>query len=52
VILGAITGRGGGGLVFPVVLIPVYAVPRAFLMHSYSLVKLFREKTEALRSAG
>jgi len=52
VILGAITSRGGGGLVFPVVLIPIYAVPRAFLMHSYSLVKLFREEAEAGRLAG
>ena len=50
-ILGAITGGGGGGIVFPIVLIPIYAVPRAFLMHSYSLVKLFWDKRDAGRSA-
>jgi hypothetical protein len=40
VVLGALTGGGGGGLVFPLVLIPAYAVPRAFLIHSYSLFGL------------
>ena len=29
------------GFVFPIVMIPVYAVPRAFLIHSYSLIGLF-----------
>jgi hypothetical protein len=38
VALGALTGGGAGGIVFPIVLIPVYAVPRAFLIHSYSLI--------------
>jgi hypothetical protein len=35
VALGTLTG-GGGGIVFPIVLIPSYGVPRAFLIHSYS----------------
>ena len=43
VVLGALTGGGGGGIVFPLVLIPVYAVPRAFLVHSYSLIGLLRK---------
>src|SRR5262245_18337333 len=56
VALGALTGGGGGGIVFPIVLIPVYAVPRAFLIHSFSLIGLLRKSsrppkpTEALRS--
>lgn len=41
VVLGALTG--GGGIVFPIVLIPTYAVPRAFLVHSYSLIGLLRK---------
>jgi hypothetical protein len=40
VVLGALTGGGGGGIVFPIVLIPTYAVPRALLIHSYSLIGL------------
>ena len=43
VLLGALTGGGGGGIVFPIVLIPTYAVPRAFLVHSYSLIGLLRK---------
>lgn len=43
VAIGALTGGGGGGIVFPIVLIPVYAVPRAFLTHSYSLLSLLRK---------
>jgi hypothetical protein len=43
VTLGTLTGGGGGGIVFPIVLIPVYAVPRAFLIHSYSLLGLLRK---------
>jgi hypothetical protein len=42
VTIGALTG-GGGGIVFPIVLIPAYAVPRAFLVHSYSLIGLLRK---------
>ncbi|HEV3395466.1 MAG TPA: hypothetical protein VG100_04940, partial [Xanthobacteraceae bacterium] len=42
VAIGALTGGGGGGIVFPIVLIPVYGVPRAFLVHSYSLIGLLR----------
>jgi hypothetical protein len=42
VLLGTITNVGAHGLVFPLVLIPVYAVPRAFLIHSYSLIGLVR----------
>jgi hypothetical protein len=43
VTLGVLTGGGGGGIVFPIVLIPVYAVPRALLVHSYSLIGLLRQ---------
>ena len=43
VLIGTLTGGGGGGIVFPAVLIPVYAVPRAFLLHSYSLIGLLRQ---------
>ena len=43
VMLGVLTGGGGGGIVFPIVLIPIYAVPRAFLVHSYSLIGLLRK---------
>ncbi len=42
VVLGALTGAGGG-IVFPTVLIPVYGVPRAILIHSYSLIGLLRD---------
>ena len=53
VAIGWLTGGGGGGIVFPIVLIPIYAVPRAFLVHSYSLIGLLRKSsrhsaTEAL----
>jgi hypothetical protein len=43
VLIGALTGGGGGGIVFPIVLIPIYGVPRAFLIHSYSLIGLLRK---------
>ena len=43
VALGALTG--GGGIVFPIVLIPVYAVPRVFLIYSYSQIGLFRKNS-------
>lgn len=41
--IGALTGGGGGGIVFPLVLIPIYGVPRALLIHSYSLIGLLRK---------
>ena len=31
-------------LLFPLVLVPIYAVPRAFLLHSYSLIGLLRKR--------
>jgi hypothetical protein len=43
VTLGTLTGDGGGGIVFPVALIPIYAVPRSFLIHSFSLLGLLRK---------
>jgi hypothetical protein len=43
VTIGWFTGGGDGGIVFPIVLIPIYAVPRAFLVHSYSLIGLLRK---------
>jgi hypothetical protein len=45
VALGVVTGGGGGNIVFPIVLIPIYAVPRAFLVHSYSLIGLLRRSS-------
>jgi len=47
VAIGWLTGGGAGGIVFPIVLIPVYAVPRAFLLHSYSLIGLLRQPAPA-----
>jgi hypothetical protein len=46
---------GGNGIVFPIVMIPIYAVPRAFLIHSYSLIGLLRKSSataERVTSAG
>ena len=51
VALGTLTGGGGGGLLFPIVLIPAYGVPRAFLMHSYSLIGLLRRTSQQPRRA-
>jgi hypothetical protein len=48
VALDTLTG-GAGGIVFPIVLIPVYAVPRAFLIHSYSLIGLLRKTSQQPR---
>ena len=45
VTIGSLTGGGGGGIVFPIVLIPIYGVPRAFLIHSYSLIGLLRKSS-------
>jgi len=49
VVLGTLTGGGAGGFVFPIVLIPVYAVPRAFLIHSYSLIGLLSKTSQQPR---
>jgi hypothetical protein len=46
VALGILTGGGAGGIVFPAVLIPIYAVPRAFLIHSFSLIGLLRKSSQ------
>ncbi len=51
VVLGTLTGGGASGIVFPTVLIPVYAVPRAFLIHSYSLIGLLRKTSQQPRRA-
>ena len=51
VTLGALTGGGAGGIVFPIVLIPVYAVPRALLVHSYSLIGLLRKTSRQTKLA-
>ncbi len=51
VILGWLTGGGGGGIVFPIVLIPTYAVPRAFLIHSYALIGLLRKTSRTAAPA-
>jgi hypothetical protein len=52
VAIGWLTGGGGGGIVFPIVLIPIYAVPRAFLVHSYSLIGLLRKRSRRVESLG
>ncbi len=49
VLIGALTGGAGGGIAFPLVLIPAYAVPRAFLLHSYSLIGLLSAPAAAER---
>lgn len=41
---------GGSGIVFPIVLIPIYAVPRAFLIHSYSLIGLLHKTSRQTQS--
>jgi len=51
VVLGALTNGGTGGIVFPTVLIPAYGVPRAFLIHSYSLIGLLRKTSQRPRRA-
>ncbi|MDE3109875.1 MAG: hypothetical protein KGL02_08035 [Acidobacteriota bacterium] len=52
VVLGALTNRGAGGIVFPLVLIPAYGVPRSLLIHSFSLIGLLRKTSEQPRHAG
>jgi len=51
VVIGTLTGGGGGGIVFPIVLVPIYAVPRAFLLHSYSLVGLLGKTSRGAEPA-
>lgn len=51
VILGSITTGGAGGIVFPIVLIPIYAVPRSFLIHSFSLIGLLSKTSQQPRAA-
>jgi hypothetical protein len=51
VVLGALTNGGAGGIVFPMVLIPAYGVPRSFLIHSYSLIGLLRKISQQRRRA-
>jgi len=49
--MGIIVTRAGagGGIMFPIVLIPIYAVPRAFLVHSYSLIGLLNKTSRQPR---
>ena len=51
VVLGALTVGGAGGIIFPTVLVPVYGVPRAFLIHSCSLIGLLRRTSQQPRRA-
>jgi hypothetical protein len=41
---------GGPGLIFPLVLIPIFAVPRSFLIHSYSLIGLLQKTSQQPQS--
>ena len=50
VVLATLTGAAAG-IVFPLVLIPAYGVPRSLLIHSYSLVGLLRKTSEQPRRA-
>ena len=45
VVLATLTGAGAG-IVFPLLLIPAYGVPRSLLIHSYSLIGLLRRTSE------
>ena len=51
VVLAALTNSGAGGIVFPLVIIPAYGVPRAFLIHSYSLIGLLRKTSQQAERA-
>ena len=51
VAIGALTGGGAGGIVFPIVLIPIYGVPRSLLIHSYSLIGLLGKTAPSLARA-
>lgn len=48
VVLATLTGAG---IVFPLVLIPAYGVPRSLLIHSYSLIGLLRKTSQQPRRA-
>jgi hypothetical protein len=41
----------GPGIAFPIVMIPIYAAPRGFLIHSYSLIGLLRATSKQPRLA-
>jgi hypothetical protein len=51
VALGTLTNGGAGGILFPLVLIPAYGVPRSLLIHSYSLIGLLRKSSQQQRRA-
>ena len=51
VVMSGLTNGGAGGIVFPLVLIPAYGVPRAFLIHSYSLIGLLGKTSQQARRA-
>ena len=51
VVLAGLTNAGAGSIAFPLVLIPAYGVPRAFLIHSYSLIGLLRKTSQQARRA-
>jgi hypothetical protein len=51
VVLGTLTNGGAGGILFPLVLIPAYGVPRSLLIHSYSLIGLLRRTSQQHRRA-
>ena len=51
VVMSGLTNGGAGNIVFPLVLIPAYGVPRAFLIHSYSLIGLLRKTSQPARRA-
>ena len=51
VVLGTLTAGGAGGILFPLVLIPAYGVPRSLLIHSYSLIGLLRKTSQQQRRA-
>jgi hypothetical protein len=49
-VLGTLTNGGAGGILFPLVLIPAYGVPRSLLIHSYSLMGLLRKTSQQRRA--
>lgn len=49
VVLGTLTNGGARGILFPLVLIPAYGVPRSLLIHSYSLIGLLRKTSRQSR---